>query len=128
MTQSRKRKLTKPTEENADSTSRAARLRRIAAYLPDDPLVHEHTRMRILTVLAAIDRISFVELRSLISVDDGALSSHIQRLEAAGLVRSKKSFLNRIPRTEIRMTAKGDRRYRRHLGGLIALIAAARGQ
>ena len=49
----------------------------------------------------------FVAAASALEIANNALSSHLQRLEAAGYVILRRGFLGRKPRTRIVMTATG---------------------
>jgi DNA-binding HxlR family transcriptional regulator len=72
-----------------------------------DRLVHERIRLGMLSALAAADRLSFNDLKSLLATSDGNLSVHARKLEEAGYVACSKSFEDRTPRTEYQMTDLG---------------------
>ena len=92
-----------------------------------DRLIHERVRLGILSALAANDTLTFAELKGLLKTSDGNLSVHARKLEAAQYVAVVKSFQDRVPRTEYRLTAQGRRALERYLDHLEALIRAARG-
>ena len=60
-----------------------------------------------MAVLAARNALGFVELRSLLDLSDGNLSVHLRVLEGAGYVAVEKTFVDRKPRTTVRITRKG---------------------
>lgn len=91
-----------------------------------DALIHERTRLAIVSALAVNDTLSFTELKDLLGLSDGNLSVHAQKLEAAGCLRCKKSFKGRIPRSEYCLTAKGRKALEDYLGHMEALINAVR--
>ena len=92
-----------------------------------DPLIHEQARLGIVSALAAgPPSLTFVELKEALGLTDGNLSVHARRLEDAGYVECTKSFDGRVPRTEYRLTAKGQRALARYLDHMEALIRAAR--
>ncbi len=93
---------------------------------PLDRLIHEQSRLAIVSALAVNESLTFVELKELLATTDGNLSVHGRKLEAAGYVKCKKSFRGRIPRTEYRLTATGRRALTRYLDHMEALIATAR--
>lgn len=62
---------------------------RLASF---DRLVHEPARLAILTALSACEKADFVFLRSLTRLTKGNLSSHLSKLEHAGLVSLEKMF------------------------------------
>ena len=51
-----------------------------------DRTIHEPARLAILTVLSAADSADFVYLQRATGLTKGNLSSHLTKLEAAGLV------------------------------------------
>lgn len=79
-------------------TSRVSRL---------NAIIHERARLGIMSVLAARSSLSFSELKSYLDLTDGNLSVHLRILEEAGYVDVDKSFVDRRPRTTVRMTRKG---------------------
>ena len=85
-------------------------------------------RLAIVSTLAVHDSLSFTELKDLIGATDGNLSVHARKLEEAGYVSCKKSFQDRSPRTDYRLTAKGRRALTTYLDHMEALIRAARGE
>jgi len=91
-----------------------------------DRLIHERTRLAIVSALAANSSLSFTELKQLLGVSDGNLSVHARKLEDAGYVACTKSFFDRVPRTDYRLTASGRRALERYLDHMEALIRATR--
>jgi DNA-binding transcriptional ArsR family regulator len=93
-----------------------------------DGLIHDRTRLGILTALAASDALSFVELREILKTTDGNLSVHARKLEEAGYLNCTKSFRGRVPHSEYRLAAAGRRAFERYLEHMEALIRAARAE
>ena len=91
-----------------------------------DPVVHERTRLGILSALAVSAALSHPELRALLDTTDGNLSVHARKLEEAGYVTCDKTFDGRVPRTAFRLSAEGRRALERYLGHMEALIRATR--
>jgi DNA-binding MarR family transcriptional regulator len=91
-----------------------------------DEVLHHRLRLGIASALAGAGAMTFVELRDLLKTTDGNLSVHARKLEEAGLVSCTKSFADRRPRTDYRLTAAGHRALRRYLDHMEALIASAR--
>lgn len=92
-----------------------------------DQLIHQRTRLAIVSALAGSRSLSFNELKSLLGLSDGNLSVHTRKLEQAGYLTSEKSFSDRIPLTEYSLTAKGRSALEGYLDHMQALIEAARG-
>lgn len=72
-----------------------------------DKLVHEPARLMILSYLSVINSADFTFLMNQTELTRGNLSSHISKLEDAGYVKVNKEFVDKIPRTLIRITTKG---------------------
>ena len=91
-----------------------------------DKLIHEPSRLAILTALAALPRSDFMYLQRITSLNKGNLSIHLAKLEAAGLVEITKDYVDRKPRTEIRLTEQGRAEHTRYWEQLDRLRQAAR--
>jgi len=91
-----------------------------------DRLIHDRTRLAIVSALAATASLSFTELKSLIGLSDGNLSVHARKLEEAGYISCTKSFEGRTPRSEFTLTPAGRVALNRYLDHMEALIRAAR--
>jgi DNA-binding transcriptional ArsR family regulator len=91
-----------------------------------DRLIHDRTRLAIVSALAVHDSLTFTDLKGITGTTDGNLSVHARRLEDAGYVHCAKSFAGRMPRTDFRLTAAGRRALDRYLDHMDALIRATR--
>jgi len=91
-----------------------------------DRLIHERLRLGILSALAVNDSLTFNELKKLLETTDGNLSVHARKLEDATYIACTKSFENRLPKTEYRLTAVGRRALERYLDHMEALIGSMR--
>lgn len=72
-----------------------------------DKLLHEPARLAIMTALANCESADFTFLQSLTGMSKGNLSSHLSKLEEAGLVSIQKSFIGKIPNTNVSLTKGG---------------------
>ena len=72
-----------------------------------DKLIHEPSRLAIMSALVIVQPADFMYLQRITGLNKGNLSLHLAKLEAAGLVRITKEFVDRKPHTEIRLTKKG---------------------
>ena len=79
-----------------------------------DRLVHEPSRLAILTALAACKSADFLYLQRLTGLSKGNLSSHLSKLEGAGLVDIEKEFIAKIPNTRVSVTKAGRAAVERH--------------
>lgn len=94
----------------------------IDALLAVDRLVHEPARLAILTVLTGAEQVEFGFLETVCRLSKGNLSSHLSKLEAAGLVAIHKGFRGKRPLTRVAITDAGRealQRYRRQIAALI---------
>lgn len=91
-----------------------------------DRLIHERTRLGIVSALAVNPSITFNELKLLLRVTDGNLSVHARKLEDAGYILCIKSFSGRLPKTQYRLTPLGRRALDKYLNHMEALIRATR--
>ena len=79
-----------------------------------DRLIHEPGRLAILTVLSSVKAADFVFLQRTTGLTKGNLSSHLSKLEEAGLVRIEKRFVHKKPNTNVELTAEGRARVAHH--------------
>jgi DNA-binding MarR family transcriptional regulator len=91
-----------------------------------DRLIHERTRLGIISALAVNESLTFTELKNLLDASDGNVSGHTRRLEDAGYILCTKSFDGRVPRTEFQLTASGRKELKKYLNHMEALIKAMR--
>lgn len=91
-----------------------------------DRVIHERTRLGILSALAVNPSLAFSELKQLLKVTDGNLSVHARKLEDAGYVSCTKSFDGRVPKTEYRLMPAGRRALEKYLDHMEALIRSTR--
>jgi DNA-binding MarR family transcriptional regulator len=91
-----------------------------------DRLIHERTRLAIISALAVNASLTFNDLKELLNVTDGNLSVHARKLEDAGYIVCSKSFSGRLPKTEYRLAAAGRRALEKYLDHMEALIRATR--
>ena len=79
-----------------------------------DRLIHEPARLTILTVLSSVRAADFVFLQRTTGLTQGNLSSHLTKLEDAGLVSIEKSFVGKRPNTSASLTSLGKERTAAH--------------
>jgi len=92
-----------------------------------DRLVHDRVRLGLLSALAVTDSLGFTELRDVLETSDGNLSAHARKLEEAGYVECEKTFRDRYPHTEYRLTGAGREALEQYLAHMEALVRAVRG-
>jgi DNA-binding MarR family transcriptional regulator len=102
--------------------------RRSENVVPDfDRVIHEKTRLAIVSALAVNRTLSFNELKAILKTTDGNVSVHTRKLEDANYLTCEKSFEGRVPHTQYSLTPAGRRALERYLDHMEALIRATRG-
>lgn len=87
-----------------------------------DRAIHSPARLMILAYLAAVDSADFIFLMNQVGLTRGNLSSHLNTLEEAGYISIEKEFVEKVPRTLIRLTGTGReaiRNYREQMRGIV---------
>jgi len=72
-----------------------------------DRVIHEPSRLRIMAQLYVVDAADFIFLMTQLGMTWGNLSSHMSKLEDAEYIEVQKEFLNKKPRTILKLTQKG---------------------
>jgi DNA-binding MarR family transcriptional regulator len=72
-----------------------------------DRTIHAPARLMVLAFLSVVESADFTFLLNQTGLTRGNLSSHLSKLEEAGYISVQKEFVERIPRTLIRLTANG---------------------
>ena len=72
-----------------------------------DRLIHEPARLMIMAYLYVVESADFLFLMRQTGLTPGNLSSHTNKLEAAGYVEIVKEFVDKKPHTMLRLTDAG---------------------
>ena len=91
-----------------------------------DRLVHDPSRLAILSALLACAEADFQYLLAATGLSKGNLSSHLSKLEAGGLVAIRKGFEGKIPWTRAGLTADGREKVEAHWRNLERLRKRAK--
>ncbi len=75
-------------------------------------------RLGIMSALYSADAKDFTELKQLLGLTDGNLSSHLSALEKAEYLEVKKGFLGKKPHTTYTITKAGKKAFEEHLNAL----------
>ena len=98
------------------------------AYEGLDRVIHEKARLSVLTSLISHPKgLLFNDLKQLCGLTDGNLSRHLQILQDARLVETKKTFEANRPQTTCRITAEGRRQFLEYLQVLEQVVRDAAG-
>jgi DNA-binding MarR family transcriptional regulator len=91
-------------------------------------IFHEPNRLAIMSILGAAGDagLPFTGIKAACNLTDGNLNRHLKVLEEAGAVRIHKEFVDAKPRTTVRLTEKGLKRFNEYLEALSAVLSQAR--
>ncbi len=87
-----------------------------------DRVLEHRVRLQIMSVLIANETYDFNSLKEVLGVTDGGMASHIKALEKEKYITVIKSFVDRKPNTQYKITDRGRTVFRKHLDALEALI------
>jgi DNA-binding MarR family transcriptional regulator len=88
-------------------------------------IIHQPTRLSIMASLITLDsndQVDFVYLRKILNVTDGNLGAHLTKLEEAGYIKIKKTFISRKPRSFVSLTNKGRTIFEDYVASLESII------
>lgn len=72
-----------------------------------DQTIHSPTRLKILAFLSIVESADFTFLLGQTGLTRGNLSANLRKLEEVGYINVRKEFVDRIPRTLIRLSDDG---------------------
>ncbi len=87
-----------------------------------DRLIHEPVRLRIMAALHRNRQASFASLRDGLTLTDGNLQSHAQRLVDAGYVEAARAFSGSRFELQYRITRPGVEAFLAYLEALDAIV------
>ena len=93
-----------------------------------DRAIHAPARLMILALLAAVESADFTFLLTQTGLTRGNLSSHLGKLEEVGYITVTKEFVDRVPRTLIRLSEAGYTavsNYQSNMQQVVALLTAS---
>ncbi|MHC4488116.1 MAG: transcriptional regulator [Planctomycetota bacterium] len=74
-----------------------------------DKIIHEPARLRIMMILAGLEKADFKFLLTTLSLTRGNLNRHMEKLESAGYLKIKRSFKGKVRNTSYQLTQKGSK-------------------
>lgn len=95
-------------------------------FLQLDRVIHERGRLAIMSMLAASPELSFTELRDMLEMTDGNLTTHMRSLQEAGYVSIAKSYRNRRSLTTVSLTPTGRRAFANYVSLLEQIVEQAK--
>jgi DNA-binding MarR family transcriptional regulator len=91
-------------------------------FLQLDRVIHEKGRLAILSALAATPELSFTELREMLGMTDGNLSTHVRILQEEGFISVAKSYEKNRPLTTCALTATGRKAFTSYIDLLEQIV------
>ena len=79
-------------------------------------------RLGIMSVLMVNEWVYFTEMKNLLEITDGNMSSHSTALEKSKYIEVKKEFVGKKPKTSYRATTVGKDAFKDHLAALEKLL------
>jgi DNA-binding transcriptional ArsR family regulator len=89
-----------------------------------DKLIHEPSRLMILTILNSVEKADFVYLQRETGLTRGNLSVHLTKLGEAGYIDIQKTFNGKIPQTICQITNIGSKAFQLYTEYLKKIVAA----
>ena len=90
----------------------------LEAFQKLEPAIHTKARLAIVSLLAANESLSFIELRDGLRLTDGNLAAHLRALDEGSLVRLRKTGNPNKPTTMVSLSDKGRTAFTLYLEGL----------
>jgi DNA-binding MarR family transcriptional regulator len=79
-----------------------------------DKLIHGPARLAIMTILSTSHSADFLALQRLTGLTSGNLSVHLSKLAGGELIIYEKQFVDNKPKTQIKITKKGQQVLEKH--------------
>lgn len=87
-----------------------------------DKAFENRVRLGIMSALVVNESLDFNQLKDLLGVTDGNLSTHLKSLEKNKYISVKKTFRNRKPNSNYKSTDRGRRAFERHIQAIENLL------
>ncbi|TET37963.1 MAG: transcriptional regulator [Planctomycetota bacterium] len=85
--------------------------------------IHSPIRLAIVSTLYSAGEESFTNLRKTVGATDGNLTTHISTLEKHGIIKVRKRFIAKKPRTSFRLTDKGREVFREYIDMMASMVS-----
>ena len=79
-----------------------------------DRLVHEPARLAVMALLYVLESADFTFVMNQTGLTWGNLSAHLSKLEEAGYLKAEKSFKDKRPNTNLKLTEQGREAFREY--------------
>jgi DNA-binding PadR family transcriptional regulator len=92
-------------------------------YLQFDSVFIEKTRLSMMTILYRETRVSFNRFKKIIGATDGAIYTHLQKLQDAAYISQKKELTGNTVQTVYFLTRRGKDLFQRYLRFLEEVVS-----
>ncbi len=93
-------------------------------YTRFNNIFFEKTRLSMMTILYKEDVVSFNRFKNIIGGTDGAIYTHLQKLQDAGYISLKKKIEGRKAQSFYFLTGKGKKLFKEYLAFLESVLSA----
>ncbi len=83
-----------------------------------DPILHSQLRLSIVSILMTVDEANFNFIKDATKATPGNISIQIKKLQEAGYIQVKKTFVNNYPNTAVSITNKGVKAFETYVNDL----------
>ncbi len=97
-------------------------------FLQLNRVIHEKGRLAIMSALAAAPDLAFTELRDLLDMTDGNLTTHVRTLQQEGYISVTKSYQNNRPLTSCALTPAGRKAFAQYIDLLDQIVRQSKTQ
>ena len=87
-----------------------------------DKVIHESARLIIMSYLYLVESADFLFIMQQTGLTFGNLSSHMKKLEEAGYIEVLKEFVDRRPRTTLKLTPAGHQAFKTYRKKMCLLL------
>ncbi|PID27344.1 MAG: transcriptional regulator [Candidatus Cloacimonadota bacterium] len=91
-------------------------------YKQLDDLLCSRIRLAIISVLVSVEKVDFKQLKIQTKATDGNLSANLKKLEEAGYITIKKSFVGRKPHTTYFISNRGKEAFKLYVKKLESML------
>lgn len=92
-------------------------------YLQFNSVFIEKTRLSMMTILYREERVSFNRFKKIIGATDGAIYTHLQKLQDAGYISQKKELAGNTVQTVYFLKRRGRELFQRYLRFLEEVVS-----
>lgn len=93
-----------------------------------DKAIHSPIRLGVVSTLYAVGEETFTNLKKAVGATDGNLTTHLGTLVEHGIIKMKKKFVNKKPRTTLKLTPKGRKVFQHYVKTMSDMVQEFKGK